>query len=1348
MNVLTTDIVWLVKKTILIENQPIEVLVPQVYVVNRPKLSSDGALLAGSSVTLNGKQIHSNGVIQGKESVVINSIDTHNAGTIYADNITISAEHDITNNGKLLADKTISLTANHDINLISTTHTESYAHDDIGLNIITNIDNVSLLQANEGDIIINAGHDINQQAGMIINNNANGKTQLTAQNDINLSTVTTQERIDLIFGKDQHLNTDKHSAVGSEIISLGDVNLSAGHNVDITAGNIETAKNINIKANNDITINSAQEHETLDEYIKIKSKGTLSTKTKETTTQVDNTTQKGSQLSGDNVTITAQHDLVVNGSQVVGDKDVTLQAGNNVAIEASEESYYQFHQTTTKKSGLMSGGGLGVTVGKMKEDLKQTDTEKGYVGSVVGSTEGNVTIQSGKDLNIAGSDVIAKQNIKLTGENVKIESNDSQVNYKEEYTYEKSGLTLAVTGTAATMYDTAQTIKHAKEKGNDKLLALQSIKGSLTAIEAIQDLELQNSKGETQASIGVSIMAGSQKTEREVNQEQHNVMGSSVSAGNNITITATGTPDATNPSAAKTGGDITVIGSEVKAGKDIQLNANQDINVIGAVNTQHSDKDEKSTGSAVGIQLQIGGDESGFRFKGNANFSREREKADGSAWTESVISAGDKLTVNSGHDTTIIGGQLEGNKVEMNVGNNLTIQSLQDTDNYDYEKISASVSGTAGVGGASGNLSLSQTQMESNWASVTDQSGIFAKEEGYDITVGNNTDLKGAVIASEAKDKSKNKLDTGTISFSDIENKADFDVSHVSVNIGTSGGAMPTSGAPTVIANSGSDHSTTHSAVEDGELIIRDKENQKQNVNDLSHDTANANDPLGQIFDKQKELDKIEAIEIIKDITAQAKDIAKKADRINAQREVDKDNLPQDAITKARQELGKDATEEQVKNLAYSYAVDEQVKANNKLGKNQGTMGGSVSKGIDAATSIVTGIITGDITGGLAGASAPYLAEQIKLATGHKDPITGNWVTDDKEANLVAHAILGAVVAQIQGNSAIAGGAGAMTSEDVADIIRDKLYDKDVKELTEAEKENISALTQLATGLAIASVTGGDLDATGTAVAAGKNAVENNNNAVPFVPIPVGVGTIQDAGAMQSVTEDFFSKCGNQCTLGDYRQALVDGGIINGFEQLTEEQRKFIYGIPLAGLVYGTSDAITKKDIKLLLEAGVSQTEFGNLLMMLYRNQPNKTNEINENKNLLHIENIANKEQNNPVTQTPNNTDSSIRFINNVNVVDVKTGERFTGTVDLKPTIDRILNGGTYPHKNDGSIYQNRPDIITGESALPVKSEGYYREYVHPTPNIQGPGPQRIIVGEKGEMYYTNDHYKSFIRIK
>ena len=103
----------------------------------------------------------------------------------------------------------------------------------------------------------------------------------------------------------------------------------------------------------------------------------------------------------------------------------------------------------------------------------------------------------------------------------------------------------------------------------------------------------------------------------------------------------------------------------------------------------------------------------------------------------------------------------------------------------------------------------------------------------------------------------------------------------------------------------------------------------------------------------------------------------------------------------------------------------------------------------------------------------------------------GNWVTDNVAGNLITHAILGAVVAELQGNSGLVGGAGAVGGELAADIIRKQLYGKDVKDLTEEDKRTISALAQLATGLAIA-VAGGDVGDAGTAIAAGKNAVENN----------------------------------------------------------------------------------------------------------------------------------------------------------------------------------------------------------------------------------------------------------------
>jgi guanyl-specific ribonuclease Sa len=106
------------------------------------------------------------------------------------------------------------------------------------------------------------------------------------------------------------------------------------------------------------------------------------------------------------------------------------------------------------------------------------------------------------------------------------------------------------------------------------------------------------------------------------------------------------------------------------------------------------------------------------------------------------------------------------------------------------------------------------------------------------------------------------------------------------------------------------------------------------------------------------------------------------------------------------------------------------------------------------------------------------------------------------------------------------------------------------------------------------------------------------------------------------------------------------------------------------------------------------------------------------------------------------------RFINGVRVVDRRAGTVLEGTVDLKPTLDRIASGGRFPHRNDGAIFQNRP--LPGRTApeLPAQAPGYYREYVHPTVGVSGPGPQRVVIGQGGEMFYTPDHYQTFIPLQ
>ncbi len=88
-------------------------------------------------------------------------------------------------------------------------------------------------------------------------------------------------------------------------------------------------------------------------------------------------------------------------------------------------------------------------------------------------------------------------------------------------------------------------------------------------------------------------------------------------------------------------------------------------------------------------------------------------------------------------------------------------------------------------------------------------------------------------------------------------------------------------------------------------------------------------------------------------------------------------------------------------------------------------------------------------------------------------------------------------------------------------------------------------------------------------------------------------------------------------------------------------------------------------------------------------------------------------------------------------------GKKISVNIDkeILSTLDRIDKGEKHWHHNDGSVYENR------EGLLPSQKEGYYREYVHPTPGAKSVGPQRIIIGNKGDVWYTPDHYKTFIPI-
>ena len=74
-------------------------------------------------------------------------------------------------------------------------------------------------------------------------------------------------------------------------------------------------------------------------------------------------------------------------------------------------------------------------------------------------------------------------------------------------------------------------------------------------------------------------------------------------------------------------------------------------------------------------------------------------------------------------------------------------------------------------------------------------------------------------------------------------------------------------------------------------------------------------------------------------------------------------------------------------------------------------------------------------------------------------------------------------------------------------------------------------------------------------------------------------------------------------------------------------------------------------------------------------------------------------------------------------------------------TLSLIAQGGPFPYARDGAVFGNR------EGRLPKRRRGYYHEYTVSTPGARDRGARRIVAGEGGELYYSDDHYRSFRRI-
>ena len=893
---LTTDIVWLMEEVVNGE----KVLVPEVFLaqVRSEDLRPDGALIVGGEVELYSKQdIKNMGNIKSDGTVALRAENVSNKGDIAGENLKIKAEKNITNSGTMRAKADAMLQAENITNEAATSETQYRELNqkkleatgsisagqnltmEAGKNITNKGANLTAgkdltLSANDVDIVTVANekhvavaygsssaeiHDVQHQQSALSGENirlnakkdisiaggilsAKNDVELNAKGDVNLTAVKDLYSEESEVGKrgSNYYNHNKQvdeAVKGTTIAAKNDISIASGKDINIKGSNVTSeAGKADLAAKNNINIaNETEYHERLhEEHNKVS--GLLSSKTTDIYDYSKQNTVVSSNVSAGEIAISSKKDTNITGSNVVADNDVSVKTGGNLNIGSAEQTSESEYIKSVKKSGILSGGGLGFTIGKEKQKDQYANQNTEQVGSTVGSVKGNVNLDADKAANVKGSTVVAGKDINITGENVKIENSNSVYNAQEKHEFKRTGLSVSVGGAYVDVVNNAaNSVKHATDVEDKRLGALVAVKGYKDADKAIKNIK-SNGGGKVNENLSINVSLGTTKSKSESNSTTTVANASEVKAGGDVNVTSTKK-------------DINITGSNVE-GKDVTLNAKENLNITASKNTNKTEQNSKSSSASVGASLELG---KGPSYSISGSMSKGEVSANGTTYNESNVTANEDLSFTSGKDTNVKGGKLSGEKVTGNVGGSLNIESKQDSNSY--KENNKSVGASVGLGSnkaVSGSASVGK--IDSKYESVTDQSGIYAGKEGFDIGVGQNTDLKGGIISSTA-DADKNKLSTGTLTFEDIQNKADYKAGGAGIKVNKNNdaeynekGITPDIGMPA----SGEAESTTKATISKGTIEIRDKENQKQDINKLNRDNANSLNKLGEIFDKTK----------------------------------------------------------------------------------------------------------------------------------------------------------------------------------------------------------------------------------------------------------------------------------------------------------------------------------------------------------------------------------------------------------------------------------------------------------------------------------------------------------------
>jgi filamentous hemagglutinin len=257
-----------------------------------------------------------------------------------------------------------------------------------------------------GAINLQGGRDVGVTAG---NLNAGSDIGIGTGRDLTITSAANTSAS--AFRVKRHKgNESRITQVQSRLSSGGSVGLSAGNDLTVRASTVEAAGNLSLAASGDTSIESAQdEFHLYDKFTKKRSFGRRTTTTTEET-QISNVSTVLS--SGGDITVNAQltdngvglqdsGSVSIVGSDVLGDGQVVINAGDGLTLDAGEERFEYFKQVKKKGFAGLSGSN--------RTNLSEQQTTLGT--EIAGGD--NVFLISGDDTNVLASSIASDANINV-----------------------------------------------------------------------------------------------------------------------------------------------------------------------------------------------------------------------------------------------------------------------------------------------------------------------------------------------------------------------------------------------------------------------------------------------------------------------------------------------------------------------------------------------------------------------------------------------------------------------------------------------------------------------------------------------------------------------------------------------------------------------------------------------------------------------------------------------------------------------------------------------------------------------------------------------------------------------